>query len=293
MRALICYWSLTGATRRVAESIAEGIRSEGAECSLADLRDGLPADASSADLLGVGFPVHWYRAPTPVSRAIRALGALRGRPVFVFATNGTFRSSAANGVRRMLARQGAVEAGVFTALGEGHFYPYARRGHQFSPGHPTDEELEAAREFGARMVRVSRSIAEGGSPPEPAPRDPHGHPLYALIRLASSQAMVRLVYARFFHADPARCVKCGLCARACPVGNIGWEKGRLPSWGRDCVLCLECVRVCPEEAVVCPIDWPIFSPFVRWTIGQALRRSGLEHARVEFRRGKIVRVPEP
>lgn len=292
MRALVCYWSLTGATRRVAESIADGVRSEGAECVLADLRDGAPPDARSFDVIGVGFPVHWYRAPTPVSRALRALGRLDGTPVFVFSTNGTFRSSAVNAVRRALARSGGTEVGLFTALGEGHFYPYARRGHQFSPGHPTEEELQAARAFGEGIVRTTRALAEGAPPPPAAPRDPHGHPLYAFIRLASSQAMVRLVYSRFFRARHERCVKCGLCARACPVGNIAWEKGRFPSWGRDCVLCLECVRVCPEEAVICPIDWPVFAPFIRWTIGQALRRPGLEHARVEFRRGKITRVPE-
>jgi NAD-dependent dihydropyrimidine dehydrogenase PreA subunit/flavodoxin len=288
-RCLICYWSLTGATQRVAERIAEGIRSEGGEPTLADVRDGVPPDVSASDVVGIGFPVHWYRAPAPVSRAINAMGRLEGKPVFVFSTNGTFRSSAVNGVRRALARRRGTEVGVFTSLGEGHFYPYARRGHQFSPGHPTATELEAARAFGAGVVRVVRALSEGEPAPPPAPRDPHGHPLYAFIRLVSSQAMVRLVYARFFHADRERCVKCGLCARACPVGNIAWEKGRVPAWGRDCVNCLECVRVCPEGAVVCPIDWPIFAPFISWTIGQALRQPGLEHACVEFRRGKITR----
>jgi ferredoxin/flavodoxin len=293
MRTLICYWSLTGATRRVAESIAEGVRPQGADVSLADIRNGVPASARDFDLVGIGFPVHWYRAPTPVVRAVHSLGRLDGLPAFVFCTFGTFRSTALDSVRRMVARQGATEIGVFASQGEGHFYPYARRGHQFSTGHPTAADLEAARRFGEGVAEAARRCALGEPSPPPAPRDPRGHPLLGVIRMASSQAMTDLLYARFFHADPARCARCGRCARACPVRNIAWHKGELPVWDRSCVLCLECVRVCPEEAVVCPIDWPIFSPFIRWTIGRALRIPGLEHTRVEFCRGRIVRMPEP
>lgn len=289
VRALICYWSLTGATRRVAEAIAEGVRSEGAEGSLADIRQGVPASVRGFDLVGVGFPVHWYRAPTPVVRAVRSFGRLDRLPAFVFCTFGTFRSTALECIRRMMARQGATEIGVFASQGEGHFYPYARRGHQFSVGHPTVADLEAARRFGERVAAAGRECAQGAPAPPPAPRDPPGHPLFAVIRMASSQAMTDLLYARYFHADRSRCARCGRCARACPVGNIAWHRDAYPVWDRSCVLCLECVRVCPEGAVVCPIDWPIFDPFVRWTIGQALRIPGLEHARVTFARGRIVR----
>jgi ferredoxin len=64
----------------------------------------------------------------------------------------------------------------------------------------------------------------------------------------------------------------------------------MPVWGRGCVLCLNCVTTCPEEAVTCPLDWPVFRPFVRWNVNRAWSDAQLDHARVEFKRGRIKRV---
>ena len=290
MNAVILYWSLTGTTRRVAERIAEGLRAEGTQCTLHDVRDGIPADAAAHDIIGVGFPVHWYRPPTPVSDAIAALGPLEGRSVFTFSLNGTYRGAGLNRARAALARAGGVELGVFSAHGEGSFYPYARLGAQFSPGHPDARELESAFEFGRAIAQSQARRTRGEPPPAPAPVDPPTHPMYALERLVSGARMTRAVYSRLFRADPTLCTKCGTCARRCPTHNIAWSQGEMPHWGRDCVLCLECRRICPEEAVSCPLDWAVFRPFVRWNVDRAWRDPDLDHARVQFKRGKFVRL---
>jgi len=290
--ALVLYWTLTGSTLRVAERIASGLRAEGVDCELHDLRSGPVPDAAGYSLIGIGFPVHWYRPPTPVTRAITDLGRLDGKPVFAFTLNGTYRGAGLNRARRALSRAGGVELGAFNSYGEGHFYPYARLGAQFSPGHPSTRELDAAFEFGRQLAAAHRAVRSGSLPPAPRPFDGPTHPMYALERLISGPRMTRLVYSRFFRADPDRCARCGTCAKGCPVGNISWRRGDVPSWGRECVLCLNCVTVCPQEAVRCPLDWRIFQPFVRWNVNRAWRDPGLEHAHVEFRRGRITRVQE-
>ena len=290
MRALVLYWSLTGTTLRVAEQIAEGLRAEGLECVLHDLRGGVPNDAASYDVIGVGFPVHWYRPPTPVSRGIGALGPLAGRSVFVFSLNGSYRGAGLNRARAALARAGGVELGAFACHGEGNFYPYARLGAQFSPGHPTDRDLQEAREFGRGVAIAQHTVQLGGAPPAPRPPDPPTHPMYAFERLMSGPRMTRVLYSRRFRVDPERCARCGTCAKGCPVHNIEWARGELPLWGRDCILCLNCVARCPQEALTCPLDWALFRPFVRWNVAQGLGDPTLEHARVEHRRGKFVRL---
>ena len=42
-------------------------------------------------------------------------------------------------------------------------------------------------------------------------------------------------------------MKCGLCAKACPVKNILMENGPKPQGA--CVFCYRCVNLCPKKAV--------------------------------------------
>jgi uncharacterized protein (DUF362 family)/ferredoxin len=52
--------------------------------------------------------------------------------------------------------------------------------------------------------------------------------------------------------DPAACVMCGDCMRACPVGAISMEPGCTPPRFdyRTCIRCLCCHELCPKSAVV-------------------------------------------
>jgi NAD-dependent dihydropyrimidine dehydrogenase PreA subunit len=290
MNALLLFWSIGGTTKRVAEQIAEGLRSAGAECSLHDLRTGPPGDLASYDLIGVGFPVHYFRPPIVVTEAIASLHALDGRSVFAFSLNGTTRGAALNRVRSALARAGGAEIGAFAAYGEDNFYPYARQGWLFSPEHPTQGELAAAQAFGAGLVSAHQERRAGGSLPAPRSRDARTHPVHALERLVTGPRLTRRLYSRLFRVDPERCTSCGKCARRCPVHNITWERGSLPSWGRECVLCLDCVTICPEEAVHCPLDWALFRPFMRWNVRHALTDPELDRVAVVHHRGRFERV---
>lgn len=290
MKALVLYWSIGGTTKRVAERIAEGLRAGGAECYLHDLRGGMPSDLAPYDIIGVGFPVHYYRPPIVVSEAMVALGPLDGRSVFSFALNGTCRGAALNRARSALVRAGGAEIGAFTSYGEDNFYPYARQGWLFSPEHPTEQELQAAQVCGAGLVAAHQRRLAGGTQPPARPRDPRTHPMYALERLVTGPRLTRLFYWRLFRVEAERCTSCGKCSRRCPTGNITWQRGEMPAWGRDCVLCLDCVTSCPEEAVSCPLDRRVFRPFMRWNVNRAWRDPNLEHVKVDFRRGKFTRM---
>ncbi len=287
MRALIIFFSVTGTTERVASSIAEGLRDAGVDVATHDIRDGPAPSAAAFEIVGVGFPVHWFRMPEPVRDAIAHLGDLTGHSAFAFSLNATYGGAGLNRARAALARTGAREIGVFSCRGEGHFHGYSILGYQFSPGHPDEADLAAAREFGLGLVGA-HAAAQRGLAATTVPRDPLTHWVYALERTAAAPWLARVFYSRYFTLDVGRCTRCGRCARICPSHNIAWEKGRLPVWGRDCVLCLMCAEVCPETAVTCPIDWPLFRPFLKYNVRRAARDPELEHARIELRRGRAV-----
>lgn len=44
------------------------------------------------------------------------------------------------------------------------------------------------------------------------------------------------------------CIRCGLCAKVCPVNNISMQDGK-PVWQGQCQLCLACLHWCPSQAI--------------------------------------------
>jgi ferredoxin-type protein NapH len=52
------------------------------------------------------------------------------------------------------------------------------------------------------------------------------------------------------HARPDLCTECGLCTRACPMGlSIGEHAKAGRPENAECILCAECVDVCPKGAL--------------------------------------------
>jgi flavodoxin/ferredoxin len=291
-RAILLYYSIGGTTRRVAETIASGLAEEGVETTLHDLREGAPADIASYDLLGVGTPAHYFRAPSPVTDALDEVGSLSGRGAFAFVLHGTYRGKALNVLRGKLRGLGTAELGSLALYGEGHFLPYQRLGFLSNPGRPNEQDLARATAFGRTLATRLVAFRDAGAVPEPEPMDPPTHWVYALERAVTLPPLGTALYSHFFRADRTTCTKCGKCARVCPTHNIEFARGEFPAWGRDCITCLNCISLCPEDAVRSPIDWWVFEPFYRYNVRRARRQHSFPYVRAVHRRGKTEIVEE-
>lgn len=72
----------------------------------------------------------------------------------------------------------------------------------------------------------------------------------SLIRLLAPLVWVRPAI------DPARCIRCGRCAAACPAQALQFEKGAVPTLkGRLCFGCCCCHEVCPVQAIRMTESW--------------------------------------
>lgn len=50
-----------------------------------------------------------------------------------------------------------------------------------------------------------------------------------------------------FYVEHDKCVKCGICARVCPMGNITYDPW--PVIGSKCIVCGACRQNCPHSAI--------------------------------------------
>lgn len=60
-----------------------------------------------------------------------------------------------------------------------------------------------------------------------------------------------LITDKRFHVEKDKCVKCGICAKVCPVGDIKGGHGEYPEWlhHKDCLTCFTCYHHCPHHAI--------------------------------------------
>ncbi len=53
-----------------------------------------------------------------------------------------------------------------------------------------------------------------------------------------------------FEVNEEKCVKCGMCYKACPVDAIEWEKGKTAKINNDkCIKCKSCINACKFMAI--------------------------------------------
>ena len=284
VKTLIVYFTQGGATTQVAEAIATGLRSREHQIDLINMNEVHPPNLDGYGLLGIGLPVYIFRPPFKVMDYLNSLTELAGLPFFVFLLYGTYPGDTGNAIRRALAGKGGREVGYFKARGADYFLGYLKRGYLFSPDHPTSMALESAQEFGrkvAERVAGEKYIKQEEDKPPSA--------VYRLERFLSNRWFVKYMYSWMFYVKAKKCTSCGICMKVCPTGNISENRKGHPIWGRNCLLCLYCEMKCPTEAILSPVSWPLFSPFMAYNVSRASRDSSIGHIRVIQSKGHTKR----
>ena len=71
MKALIIYWSATGNTKKVAETIHNTLKNGGVNSILKSAEEAVPEDLYEYDLVFIGSPCRMWQPPAPVLKYIR------------------------------------------------------------------------------------------------------------------------------------------------------------------------------------------------------------------------------
>ncbi len=238
------YFSGTGTTEKVATTLAKDLAERlgaGYDAYCFNLPEARKESLSFGpeDLVVVGTPVYAGRVPNLLLPYVRDMIHGEGTlavPVVLYG-NRNYDDGLME-LRNVLRDNGfcPVAAGAF--VGE----------HSFSrilgAGRPDGEDMALLAKLGEKTADKVKNLTEapgeavqvnGCDPIRPyyTPRDRHGEPIKDFLKAKPV-------------TDPDKCVKCGLCARLCPMGSI--DPADVSNVVGKCIKCCACVKKCPTGA---------------------------------------------
>lgn len=227
MKARIYYFSGTGNSLALAEGIASGLGGE-----LRGITWDEPEPVEEGVVAGLVTPVYFLGVPDIVRRFVRALRLGRGTHSFAVVNMGLRKGNALVQARSLLLGAGAESFSGYSVQMPDNSVVFPTREGEI-PG-----MLEASR---AEIDRIVADIARRGEGEGTA-----WNPLSSIGGAAMKAFCERALGFRDISASGG-CTGCGLCAKACPVGNIKMEGGR-PLWADRCASCFACIHRCPSKA---------------------------------------------
>ncbi len=236
------FFSPTGGTKKYTTAIAKaaadasGAGYEEYDYTLPGAREKVLV-FGEGDLVVIGTPVYAGRVPNKLLSFVQdnfeGNGAI-GVPVAVYGNR-----SVDNGLIELRIE---MEGNGFHTVAGAALVAQHVMSNVMAKGRPDEDDIRYAEEFGKKIAEKVMAMEEIPSPikvkgEEPVPNyytplDENGKP------------------AKFLKAKPntdkEKCVKCGLCARVCPMGSISKED--VCEVGGVCIKCQACVRKCPKGA---------------------------------------------
>lgn len=237
--AIIYVFSGTGNTKKACDIYKSEFEKNGVETTLYTVKKGfenLP-DPNNFDYVGFAYPIHGFNAPYIMFDLAKALPKANGtKQYFVVKTSGEplkINNVSSIKFNDIMKRKGYVP------FSEYHYVmPYNMIFRH------TDEMAARMKNTLEQLASVeAREVICGVE--HKLSKVPFGRFVAWVVRIEQPAMKVN---GRFFKVDGNKCIKCGACAKNCPVGNIKMDGNGKFSFGGDCVMCTRCSFNCPTNA---------------------------------------------
>lgn len=234
----IVYFSGTGNTEAVAGFLAEEMSME-FKVDLIRAEDitwgETGFDAEKYEVIGFGYPIHGFNAPTVMYDLVKGLPVSGNKRVFLFSTCAGplyFNDIASSNFKESLCRKG------YNTFYERQFYMPANIATKYND--------EVSKQLcNAAKVKAGVMAGELVKGIEKLRHDNVGPKIMGWLYNLEKKYWP-LVAKDFVVLDS--CTKCGKCIEGCPVENISLSETGI-TFGDRCRCCYRCVYSCPLKAI--------------------------------------------
>ena len=266
---MIFYFSGTGNTKWAAAKLAAATHD-----NLISIAPYMRADDTKHDMtepftlqederLGFVFPVHGWRVPRLVREFIANLKIQRAensedgkkeetrRPfVYCVCTAGDSIGLTIENLNEVISSNPSLAALGITAVDSSYslIMPESYVGLPFMDVDPKEREIRKKEEAAQELAVVCEEIFNRK---QGVNRLVKGPIPWFFTKVVGGFFEKVLITDKRFHVEKDRCVKCGICANVCPVGDIKGGHGAYPEWlhHKDCLTCFTCYHHCPHHAI--------------------------------------------
>lgn len=233
----LIYFSATGTTKKVLESIAEGIAVEDVEHINLTLPKGAqkPIPPFSDELVIIGAPVYGGRLPVDAIKRLRQLKASKTLAILIVLYGNREFEDALLELKHLSTELGfnPIAGGAF--IGE---HSFSSEGVHIANGRPDRSDVQKAIDFGAKIKEKIAAL-----PPNHPPND-----LEVPGKFPYEAGGARPMAVSPVTKEDA-CTVCGTCADVCPTAAISIN-GNVETQIELCIRCCACIKNCPEDARV-------------------------------------------
>ena len=276
---MIFYFSGTGNTKWAASKLASATHED-----LISIAPYMRADDSSHtsaepfilkenERLGFVFPVHGWRVPKLVREFIRRMKVQRAdsdaaensasaerkalsdaasnRPfAYCVCTAGDSIGLTIENLNEVISQNPSLQALGITEVSSSYslIMPESYVGLPFMDVDPKEKEIRKKSKSAQELAMICEEIFDRK---EGVSRLVKGPIPWFFTKVVGGFFENVLITDKRFHVEKNKCVKCGICANVCPVGDIKGGHGEYPEWlhHKDCLTCFTCYHHCPHHAI--------------------------------------------
>ena len=233
----LIYFSPTGTTRKVLESIAKGIVVDNIGHIDLTLPDGAQQTIPpfSDELVIIGAPVYGGRLPAEAISRFKQLKAGKTLAVVIVVYGNREYEDALLELKNLAIEMGFHPVAAAAFIGE---HSFATKDVPIANGRPDGEDLQKATAFGEK---IKAKVTALQSPDDLVDLKVSGY--YPYVAGGARPMAVAPV------TEEATCTACGTCAGVCPTAAISINGSVATEIGL-CIRCCACIKNCPTGARV-------------------------------------------